>query len=162
MTGLSVVTFTCVDPMFETVFGPVFEDQALCGYIKSDAEHVMSRTRQTSDPDKRWWVVVSPAGEALAWCAAWAMNSDPRTIMCGENYERRGLGRELAVYPLAFAARQEWLIKQPITNAVTYIFRQPIELHEAAGWCKTGATATSHHEHQWWELVWANPLTLHG
>lgn len=129
--------------------------------IRDDAEIDMTTAEHAG---KIWWLAIAapgvdthagpvPSPRVIAWCAAWPSQDSRYQIECGHNYERRGLGREAGAYRHVFAARQTWLIEQRPT-AVTYIFDQPVELHEAAGWTRTGLHRMSTHGHHWQQLVW--------
>lgn len=142
-------------PWWEKYLGPIMDNPE--PEIWDDAEIDMRREAQQR-PDKSWWLAVAEGtGEVLAWCACWStgrtIDGEVLDLECGHNYERRGLGRALGAYRDVFAERQDW-IRMHQLSAVTYIFDQPVALHEAAGWTRTGRHDVSEHGHHWQELVY--------
>lgn len=74
------------------------------------------------------------------------------TLKCCSNYERRGAGRERGLYALAYNHRHRATVAPSALAAVTYLFPEPIELHEADGWTRTGLADLSDDGHDWAEL----------
>lgn len=127
--------------------GRIRDDEQLLADMWRDAEHVLDE-----HPGKRW-TVVSVGGMPVAWAAATVVDADGQEVLrCSDNYERRGLGRVAHLYRVAYRRRHETIVAAVGLPAVTYLFEQPIALHEADGWTRTGLTGTSDLGHQWWEL----------
>ena len=130
-----------------------YED--LIGQIRADAEHELDE-----QPGKAW-AVVAVEGHGRWVPAAWAAATvEPGpggpVLRCSDNYERRGPGRLHGLYPIAYRHRHETVVAPSRLPGLTYLFAQPIGLHEADGWHRTGLTGTSRQPgiepHQWWEL----------
>lgn len=94
-----------------------------------------------------------------AW-AGWEVRGG--VLHCVSSYERRGHGRALGLYALAYAHRHREVVVDWTGPAVTYLYEQPIPLHEADGWRKSGAVegvdyGTSDEPgvppHRWWRLI---------
>lgn len=138
-------------PEYETYLGPILDNPP--SKIWEDAEIDMRREVH-ADPRKRWWLAVDD-GELLAMCAAW-LNDEGR-MECGHNYEFRGRGRQISSYRRVFGARQAWILRHRY-NCVTYIFDQPVALHEEAGWRRIkpyDLADVSEHGHHWQHLVYS-------
>lgn len=95
--------------------------------------------------------------------AAWAgwrieRDEDGTTVLrCRNSYERRGAGRELGLYAQVYRARHEQVVLTSGLPGLTYLYREPLALHEADGWVRTPwANGISHlpglDPHAWWEL----------
>lgn len=142
--------YEAAEKIENTYLRQMADDPILCEQARSDGEHDLRAA--ILDGRYHWWLVIV-GNTPVAWCAAWPADEQPLAIICGENYERRGLGRELGLYPAAFIARQQWLIAHRLST-VTWIFDQPVALHEAAGWQRTGDESVSEHGHHWQQLTW--------
>lgn len=100
-------------------------------------------------PETRWTVVLTEDNRPAAWCAA-RIEADG-TLKCHSNYETRAhRGRRL--YRDAYHGRHRDVILTYNRPAVTYLFAEPIRLHEADGWHQTGQTGTGITGHRWWQL----------
>lgn len=151
---LEIVTVQWGDDRYAELIAPLRDDQVLVEQMWGDAEH-----RFEEHPAKRWVFAVVD-GEPAAWAAAtWTADSNGRPLLrCSDNYERRGPGRDYRLYQLAYRRRQTSIVVPAArvgVPAVTYLFEQPIALHEADGWVKTGSTGVSGEageKHQWWQL----------
>jgi hypothetical protein len=74
-------------------------------------------------------------------------------LKCCNNYERQGIGRRDELYRLAYRARHRQIVAPWRGPAVTYLFPEPIGLHLADGWYRTGVTGPGELAgHVWWEL----------
>jgi hypothetical protein len=107
------------------------------------------------------WTVVEAREHArfvpVAWCASTVVTAEdgPQMLRCSDNYERRGVGRHYGLYRIAYRHRHLTRVLPLALPAATYLFAQPIPLHEADGWVRTGNAGTSHattEPHDWWEL----------
>lgn len=132
-------------PRYEEILRPVTSDADLLAQIWADAESAMEE-----HPQKTWWFAVATDGEALAWCAVQPVAEDGRVVMkCTDSYERRGRGRDNALYREVFAARNVALGHMA---CVTYVFDQPVRLHLEHGWELTGVDGVSDDGHHWQEM----------
>ena len=112
-------------------------------------EDAESRPGELDEPGTSWTVALV-AGEPAAWCAARVL--DDGTLKCHSNYEVRA-HRGLGLYEAAYRARHTNVVEWSGRPAVTYLFEQPIALHEADGWLRTGVSGPGELEgHTWWEL----------
>jgi hypothetical protein len=145
---MRVITLTHGQPGYAGLLDQIRRNPALVAAMWADAE---SRPDELDVPGTSWSVALV-AGAPAAWCAA--RLQDHGTLKCHSNYEvwaYRGKGR----YEAAYAERHRAVVVPAAVVAVTYLFEQPIALHEADGWRKTGLTGTSHEAdepHPWWEL----------
>lgn len=128
---------------YEALIGQIRNDVLLLAQMRADAEHDL-----VEHLDKVW-TFVTVNGLVAAWCAAQPVDG---VLTCSDNYERRGVGRELGLYRVAYRHRHETVVAPCELPAVTYLFAQPIALHEADGWRRTGLSGVSEHGHRWWEL----------
>ncbi len=156
VTPVDVINVRRGDPRFEEVIGHIRQDERLLREMWADAEH-----RLDDDSLSRHWtvVVVREGGQRVpaAWCTSrveWQHGT--RVLVCADNYERRGAGRDNKLYDLAYAHRHATIVTPWPGPAVTYLFDGPIALHEADGWRRTGLTGTSRQDgippHEWHEL----------
>ncbi|MFG1846788.1 hypothetical protein [Micromonospora carbonacea] len=120
-------------------------DAWLVGRMWVDAES----TPDELDQPGTVWSVVLVDGAPAAWCAA---TPDAGALRAHSNYEHpRHRGRGL--YAAAYAQRHRDVIRTSGVPAVTYLFAQPIPLHEADGWHRTSAQGPGEVDgHWWWEL----------
>lgn len=118
----------------------------------ADAE---SRPDELDVPGTRWTVALAGGGLA-AWCAASPAGG---VLRCHSNFEvpaYRGRG----LYGRAYRERHRAVVLPCGLLAVTYLFAQPIGLHEADGWVRTGVSGVSFaagEPHAWWELRRVRP-----
>jgi hypothetical protein len=143
---VAVDTVQIGDDDYERHLGRIRQDEQLLADMWRDAEHLLDE-----HPGKRW-TVVSVGGMPVAWAAATVVDADGHLLRCSDNYERRGIGRVAHLYRLAYRRRHETIVAPAGLPALTYLFAEPIPLHEADGWVRTGLTGTSDLGHQWWEL----------
>ncbi|SCF50082.1 hypothetical protein GA0070563_12639 [Micromonospora carbonacea] len=123
--------------------------------IRADAELVARMWADAeSTPDEldrpgTVWSVALVGGAPAAWCAA---TPDAGVLRAHSNYEHpRYRGQSL--YAMAYAQRHQDVIRRARLPVVTYLFSQPIPLHEADGWYRTGAQGPGEVDaHWWWEL----------
>lgn len=114
-------------------------------------EHAESRPTELDVPGT-YWSVALVDGSPTAWCAACVQGDG--TLRCHSNYERLGY-RHRGLYAAAYRERHTTVITPSGLPAVTYLFAQPIPLHEADGWVRTGVAGVSceaGEPHDWWEL----------
>lgn len=129
------------DGRYEEAVGQL-QGPGLAAEMWADAEH---RLREA--PGKVWAFVLVD-GAAAAWCAAQDLGG---VLVCSDNYERRGVGRERGLYPLAYAARHEAVVAPWAGPAVTYLFPgEVVRPHEADGWRWTGAAGPGEVAGHWW------------
>jgi len=151
-TTATLKVLTMGDPDYETVFGPLREDQDLAHWMMQDAESTLDEK-----PGKIWWVLVADNGvTAMAWCAATVTtdHDGSELIRCTNSYHRREY-RDTELYPLVYSARHAWLVEQGI-DAETYVYDQPLPLHLADGW-EIETDGVSHEvdePHRWYGLRW--------
>ncbi len=78
------------------------------------------------------------------------------TLRCCNNYVRREFRScDPELYEMAYRARHDVVVSRLAFPAVTYLFEQPIALHEADGWVKDtgpGGSGVSTAGHHWWRL----------
>lgn len=135
------------DDSYEPLISQIRTDEQLRADMWRDAEHDLQE-----QPDKRWTIVVVN-GAPVAWAAATIEDQDgQRVLRCSDNYERRGIGRVAGLYRVAYRHRHQRIVAPSGLPGLTYLFEQPIALHEADGWVRTGATDLSDAGHRWWEL----------
>lgn len=141
-----VVTLVHGTERYAGLLSGLWENMPLVSAMWADTE---SRPADLDEPGTSWTVVLV-AGELAAWCAARVIPNG--TLKCHSNYEvraHRGHGR----YEAAYQARHTAVVESFAGPAVTYLFEQPIGLHEADGWTRTGASGPGEVEgHTWWEL----------
>lgn len=121
-----------------------------------DAEHVILPELIPN----RVWTVVEVRENArfvpVAWAASYEIDVEGiRTLRCSDNYERRGVGRDYGLYRVAYRHRHRTVVLPSGLPGLTYLYEQPIALHEADGWVRTGYCGTSREAkepHDWWEL----------
>jgi hypothetical protein len=137
-------------PHYEELVGQLRQPNLLAE-MWADAEH-----RLVEAPGKIWTIVA--VDEGGRWVtAAWAASTiDQGVLRCSDNYERRGHGRDLSLYPIAYRHRHETVVEPLGLPGLTYLFAQPVDLHTADGWHHTGLSGTSRERevdaHDWWEL----------
>jgi hypothetical protein len=152
---IEVVTVQLGDDRYEQVLGQIRADRQLLDEVWSDSE-----TRLVEQPGKMW-VVVLASGVPAAWAAAYVEEhigpaGAEIVLRCTDSYERRGPGRDLGLYLLAYRRRHEVLVAPSRLPGLTFLYRQPMALHEADGWYRTGVHDVSREpgldEHPWWQL----------
>lgn len=142
------------DSLYEDLLGQIRNDPALLARMWDDAESHLDEA-----PGKVWSVaaVTDHRGRwtPAAWAAAIEQTEDGRPVLkCCNNYERPGY-RGHGAYAAAYAHRHTTIVAPSHLPGVTYLFRQPIGLHEADGWYRTGVQGVSTEaaqSHEWWEL----------
>lgn len=134
--------------LYEEVMGPIRTDPILRQQLWDDAEHALD------EAPSKLWVMVLHDGVPAAWAAAVVERHDGAPVLrCCDNYERRGPGRDRRLYPAAYRHRHERIVAPCGLPAVTYLGREPIPLHEADGWYRTGVHGVSDATGlAWWEL----------
>lgn len=139
------ITLAHGDSRYTGLLHQVRQDPVLVAAMWADAE---SRPEELDVPGTLWTVVLD-GGALAAWCAARIAGD---LLKCHSNYEvpaRRGHG----LYEAAYRARHAEVVLPAHLPAVTYLFPQPIPLHEADGWYRTGTTGVGEmSDHRWWEL----------
>lgn len=84
-------------------------------------------------------------------------------LRCCNNYVRRGYRDHTPdLYPVAYRARHLLVVARLRLPAVTYLFPEPIALHEADGWVRDTAPGSSGQSrpfengpvHNWQRLRW--------
>ncbi len=113
------------------------------------------------EPDVSYLMVLVDDGGPLV-PAAWAgYRVIDGVLHCCNNYVRREYrGRNPELYAMAYAARHREVVAVLNMPAVTYLYAQPIPLHEADGWIRDtgpGSHGVSRarpdgEEHPWWRL----------
>lgn len=145
-----VITVEIGHQRYEDLIGRIRRDADLLAALWADAE-----TRLEESPGKRW-AVVAVDGEPVAWAAARVTTIDGvLTLVCSDNYEARGVGRDRGLYQVAYRVRHATIVAPSPLPGVTYLYRQPRPLHEADGWQLTGVHGVSTdagEPHEWWQL----------
>ncbi|MEV0732417.1 hypothetical protein [Polymorphospora sp. NPDC050346] len=150
-----VINVQLGDPRYRAALADL-RHPVLAHQMWTDAEHRYRRRR-----GKVWTVaLVRDRGRWVpaAWAAAAVETDDGgrRVLVCSDNYERRGVGRDLGLYAVVHDYRHRTVIVPSGLPAVTYLFLQPIALHERYGWYLTGLAGTSTRNgiepHDWAEL----------
>jgi hypothetical protein len=134
------------EQLYTDLLHHIRRDVDLTAAMWADAE---SRPGELDVPDTHWPVALTGAGTPAAWCAARIEHDG--TLKCHSNYEVRQ-HRGHGLYEDAYHARHRDVILAYRRLAVTYLFHQPIALHEANGWHRTGLTNHGPTGNQWWEL----------
>jgi hypothetical protein len=108
-----------------------------------------------------------PAGLLVpaAWAGYRIEDEAGRVVLrCCNNYVRREFrGRTPDLYAVAYRARHDRVVRRFGLHAVTYLFPEPIPLHEADGWVRdtsAGGSGTSRARpdgelHHWQRLRWS-------
>lgn len=141
---MDVLTLHYGDPRYVDLLDRIRTDRWLVNRMRQDAD---------SGPDEldvpgTTWVVAVVDGQPAAWCAATPTEG---TLKCHSNYEHpRHRGRGL--YAAAYRQRHRDVVQPAELPGLTYLFAQPIRLHEADGWRQTGVAGVSGQGHRWWEL----------
>ncbi|GLY08212.1 hypothetical protein [Actinoplanes sp. NBRC 101535] len=146
MTWETTVTLRHGEQRYTDLLAAIRADRALVTAMWADAE---SRPGELDVPGTHWTVTVLEDGTPAAWCAARVQ--DDGVIKCHSNYEVRA-HRGCGLYEAAFHGRHHDVILAYKLPAVTYLFAQPIALHAAKGWQRTGLVGVSGSGHRWWEL----------
>lgn len=134
------------EQLYTDLLERVRADRDLVAAMWADAE---SRPDELDVPGTHWSVALTEDGTPAAWCAA--RIEDDGTLKCHSNYEVRAW-RGQRMYEDAYFARHWGVVRVYRRPGVTYLFEQPIGLHEADGWYRTGLTDVSADGHRWWEL----------
>jgi hypothetical protein len=140
-----VITLMHGSSAYARLLEQIRQDSELVAAMWSDAE---------SHPDEldvpgTFWTITVDGGRPAAWCAARVVDG---VLKCHSNYEVRAC-RGRGLYEAADRARHQRVVLPLAVPAVTYLFAQPIGLHEADGWHRTGLTGPGAlDDHQWWEL----------
>ncbi|XVU24237.1 hypothetical protein ACQPZJ_44575 [Actinoplanes sp. CA-054009] len=133
--------------LYTDLLARIRQDSDLVAAMWADAE---SHPDELDVPGTYWTVMLLEDGTPAAWCAA--TFQDDATIKCHSNYEvtaYRGHG----LYEDTYYTRHYQVIKRFGLEAVTYLFEQPLALHEKHGWRRTGPRRPGKIAgHWWWEL----------
>lgn len=139
-------TLTYGEQLYADLLARIRDDRDLVAAMWADAE---CRPDELDIAGTHWTVTLTDDGTPAAWCAA--RIQDDGVIKCHSNYETRAW-RGCGLYEDAYHARHRDVILAYQRPALTYLFAQPIGLHEASGWRLTGKTGAGTLRHQWWEL----------
>jgi hypothetical protein len=142
----SVETLVHGEQLYTDLLDRIRQDDALVAAMWTDAE---SRPDELDVPGTHWTVALLEDSTPAAWCAARVQND--RLITCHSNYEPRA-HRSRGLYAAAYHARHRDVIRAYRLPAVTYLFEQPIGLHERDGWHRTDLHGVSDLGHRWWKL----------
>lgn len=99
-----------------------------------DLMHVQAGFELDEHPDKVWVFAVDPDGAPLAWCACEPSDEPGIDIKAVDSCERPECWDE-DLYLLVYTARHE-LVRHHA--AETYVYGEPVELHEMDGWTVVG------------------------
>ncbi|TDC63868.1 hypothetical protein E1258_09485 [Micromonospora sp. KC207] len=124
------------------LLGSIRADPWLVARLWADAES----TPDELDRPGTVWCVALVGGAPAAWCAA---TPDGAALRAHSNYEHphhRGQG----LYEAVYARRHRDVVQPARLPAVTYLFAQPIPLHEADGWQRTGVEGPGEVDGNWW------------
>jgi hypothetical protein len=144
-----IVTVEIGHPRYEELLGPLRDDDQLSRSMWWDAESRLDET-----PGKRWVIaVVDDMGRsvAAAWAAAVTVDGQ---LKCCNNYERREY-RGRGLYAAAYEHRHRIIVEPSELPCVTYIFREPLQLHLDDEWRVTGegdSVVPDAPPHHWYEL----------
>lgn len=140
-----VVTLAHGTVRYGRLLDGVREDAGLVAAMWADAE---CRPEELDVPGTSWTVALDE-GVPAAWCAARVVDG---VLKCHSNYEVRAF-RGRGFYEAAYRVRHAGVVVPGGRAAVTYLFAQPVALHEADGWCRTGVSGVGEvGGHRWWEL----------
>ncbi len=113
------------------------------------------------EPGVSYLMVLAPGPDVWLVPAAWAgyrieNEAGTAVLRCLNNYVRREF-RNPDLYPLAYEARHRLVVARFGLPAVTYLFPEPIALHEADGWVRdTGPSGSGQSpvnpNHHWQRL----------
>ena len=144
MIGVELLTIEIGHPRYEEIMRPIRQNVRLRQQMWDDAEHAFDE-----EPGKSWCMVLCN-GIPAAWAAS---TCPPSRLLCCDNYERRGSGRQYGLYRLAYDFRHATIVAPSTLPAITYLGAEPIPLHEADGWVKTGTHGVSSSTGlEWWQL----------
>jgi hypothetical protein len=108
-----------------------------------------------ADDDASYVVVYAAGRVPTAWAG---FKVEGGVLRCVDNYERRGY-RGRGLYECAYRWRHERVVVPLQLPAETYLFPEPIALHEADGWVRdpgcSGVSTVTGVEHHWQRLTWA-------
>lgn len=138
-------TLTHGEQLYTDLLDRIRRDDELVAAMWTDAE---CRPDELDVPGTHWTVTVAYDGTPTAWAAA-RITDD--VLQCHSNYEVRAW-RGNRMYEAAYHARHWHVVHAYGLPAVTYLFAEPIGLHEADLWRRTGQTGVGETGHQWWEL----------
>jgi hypothetical protein len=142
-----VITLARGQPEYADLLDQIRQDPALVNAMREHAESCPDEL----DRPGTWWTVAIVDGAPAAWCAA---RVDAGELRCHSNYEHPGY-RGHGLYAAAYRERHDTVVEPSNLAAVTYLFSQPIGLHESDGWYRTGVSGVStdaSQAHEWWEL----------
>lgn len=146
---MPAVTLTHGQPRYDDLLDQVWRDFRLVEQMWADAE---SRPDEMDVPGTHWSVALAKDNDQwvpAAWCAA---RVEGCTLKGFCNYEVPRF-RERGHYETAYRERHHAVILPNGLPAVTYLFTQPVGLHEADGWQRTGREGPGELDgHWWWEL----------
>jgi hypothetical protein len=146
-TFLTVETLVHGEQLYTDLLAEIRRDRALVAAMWADAE---CRPDELDVPGTHWTVALTEDGTPAAWCAARIL--DDGALRCHSNYEARP-HRGRGLYEAAYHARHDNVVRAYGKPAVTYLFLQPIGLHEARGWYRTGETGPGERGfRRWWQL----------
>lgn len=139
---------------YEYLLSAIRSNRALAHWLDQDAE---SKVGELDAPGTTWSVVYlrGERPEPVAWAAARHLPDGNLKGCC--NYVRRDYRREdigVDLYRQAYMLRHRDVISKHAGPQETYLFAQPIPLHEADGWRKTGESGPGKYPgNHWWRLV---------
>lgn len=140
-----IVTLTHGTRRYTALLGQVRDNAGLVVAMWRDAEHL---PLELDVPGTQWSIALVD-GVPAAWCAATITDG---ILTCHSNYERPGY-RGRGLYPLVYRERHRTVIAPAGLNAITYLFADPIQLHQTDDWVFTGregdGVLPGHH---WYEL----------
>ncbi|MBQ1047820.1 hypothetical protein KBX50_04975 [Micromonospora sp. C51] len=148
---IEVITLVHGTPHFGALLARTRADPELIERMWVDAEC----TPDELDVPGTWWsvAVLHDGSRLAAWAAA---RVDGGVLKCFANYEVPGIGRELGLYRDVYRERHRSVVLRMGLPAVTYLFAEPIPLHLADGWYRTGlqgeSETTGTVTHTWQEL----------
>jgi len=144
---IEILTLTPGRPRWDQLVSGILADDGLVEQMWADAEH------EPADYLGATLSMVLVDGIPAAWAGSIVQEiSGVLTLKCRLNYERRGAGRDLGLYALAYEHRHRTVVAPSVLPQITYLFAAPIALHEADGWRRTGHAGMSDQGHRWWEL----------
>ncbi|MEU8185994.1 hypothetical protein [Micromonospora carbonacea] len=144
-----MVTLRHGEAQYADLLDTIRADTWLVGRMWVDAE---SQPDELDRPGTVWCVALVD-GVPAAWCAA---TPDGAALRAHSNYEHPH-HRERGLYAAAYAQRHRDVVQPSRLPALTYLFAQPIPLHEGNGWQRTGTHGPGEVGGNWWWELHRDP-----
>lgn len=132
-----VLNVTAGDPAWPELIGQIEGDCALREDMWRDAEHLLPFPAEATVTVVAVW----EGGRRVpaAWCASRVEQvQGVETLICSDNYERRGPGRRYGLYQVAYRYRHATIVAPSPLPARSFLFPQPVAAHLGDGWYRVG------------------------